>query len=96
MKGLATLDGNARWGCFVAAAQRAILRDMLEFIMIPAVERMVFTIRLKVRRVQHHGASCRVTLKLGPRYDMGDKLPSEQEGWKFALGGDDFGIWEKN
>ena len=40
-------------------------------------------------------ASCRVTIKLGPRYDMGDKLPNEGEGWTFALGGEDFGIWEK-
>ncbi len=39
--------------------------------------------------------ACRVTIKLGPRYDMGDKLPNEHEGWTFALGGDDFGIWEK-
>ena len=40
-------------------------------------------------------ASFRVTIKLGPRYDMGDKLPNEHEGWTFALGGEDFGIWEK-
>ena len=38
---------------------------------------------------------CRITIKLGPRYDMGDKLPSEHDGWTFAFGGDDFGIWEK-
>ena len=42
-----------------------------------------------------YSASCRVTIKLGPRYDMGDKLPNDHEGWTFALGGEDFGIWEK-
>ena len=36
-----------------------------------------------------------VTIKMGPRYDMGDLCPKEHDGWKFALGGTDFGIWEK-
>ena len=36
-----------------------------------------------------------VTIKLGPRYDMGDLCPKEAEGWTFAIGGTDFGIWEK-
>ncbi|KAK9918323.1 hypothetical protein WJX75_003181 [Coccomyxa subellipsoidea] len=36
-----------------------------------------------------------VTIKMGPRYDMGDLLPKEEEGWKFAVSGTDFGIWEK-
>lgn len=40
-------------------------------------------------------AHCSVTIKMGPRYDMGDLLPKEEEGWKFAVSGNDFGIWEK-
>lgn len=37
----------------------------------------------------------RVIVKLGPRYDMGDLLPKEQEGWKVAVSGIDFCVWEK-
>ena len=37
----------------------------------------------------------RVMVKLGPRYDMGDLAPKEEEGWKKALKGDDWAIWEK-
>lgn len=37
----------------------------------------------------------RVTVKLGPRYDMGDLAPSEEEGWKRTLKGGDWAIWEK-
>ena len=37
----------------------------------------------------------RVIVKLGPRYDMGDMLPKEQEGWKVAVSGIDFCVWEK-
>ena len=37
----------------------------------------------------------RVIVKLGPRYDMGDQLPKEQEGWKVAVSGIDFCVWEK-
>lgn len=37
----------------------------------------------------------RVTVKLGPRYDMGDLLPKEQEGWKVAVSGIDFCVWDK-
>ena len=38
---------------------------------------------------------CRVIVKLGPRYDMGDLLPKEHEGWKAAVSGIDFCVWEK-
>ena len=37
----------------------------------------------------------RVIVKLGPRYDMGDLLPKEREGWKVAVSGIDFCVWEK-
>ena len=36
-----------------------------------------------------------VTLKLGPRYDMGDLLPRKEEGWQIAASGTDFAVWEK-
>lgn len=39
--------------------------------------------------------ACRVTLKLGPRYDMGDLAPSKEDGWKRTLKGNDWAIWEK-
>ena len=38
----------------------------------------------------------KVALKLGPRYDIGDLAPQEQEGWKLAASGPDYAIWEKN
>ncbi|KAG2426720.1 hypothetical protein HYH02_014760 [Chlamydomonas schloesseri] len=37
----------------------------------------------------------RVTVKLGPRYDMGGLLPKEAEGWKFVSSGKDWAVWEK-
>ena len=38
----------------------------------------------------------KLALKLGPRYDIGDLAPQEQEGWKLAASGPDYAIWEKN
>lgn len=32
-------------------------------------------------------------IKLGPRYDLGDKQPSDE--WKLAAAGNDFAIWER-
>jgi len=37
----------------------------------------------------------RVTVKLGPRFDMGGLLPSEEEGWHFVMSGNDYAVWEK-
>ncbi|KAF8062795.1 AMY1.2 [Scenedesmus sp. PABB004] len=37
----------------------------------------------------------RVTLKLGPRYDMGPLLPKEADGWKTATWGKDYCVWER-
>jgi alpha-amylase len=37
----------------------------------------------------------KVTVKLGPRYDMGDVAPKQEEGWKRTLKGNDWAIWEK-
>lgn len=34
-------------------------------------------------------------MKLGPRFDMGNLLPKESDGWKFAISGKDFAVWEK-
>ena len=34
-------------------------------------------------------------VKLGPRYEMGDLAPKEEDGWKKALKGEDWAIWEK-
>ena len=36
-----------------------------------------------------------MTLKLGPRYDMGAHLPKESEGWRVATSGPDYCVWEK-
>lgn len=36
-----------------------------------------------------------VILKLGPRYDMGQYVPKEADGWKVATWGKDFCVWEK-
>jgi alpha-amylase len=37
-----------------------------------------------------------VVLKLGPRFDMGKLVPKEADGWKMALTGKDFAIWERS
>ena len=34
-------------------------------------------------------------VKLGPRYDMGEHAPKEEEGWEFRMSGDDWAIWLK-
>jgi alpha-amylase len=36
-----------------------------------------------------------VTVKLGPRYDIGDLAPKEEDGWVKAAKGDDWVVWEK-
>ncbi|PNH11658.1 Alpha-amylase type B isozyme [Tetrabaena socialis] len=36
-----------------------------------------------------------LVIKLGPRGDMGSLVPSEAEGWKFAMSGKDWAVWEK-
>ena len=36
-----------------------------------------------------------MTVKLGPRCDMGDLLPKEDDGWKFVMSGKDWAVWEK-
>ncbi|KAL6750310.1 glycoside hydrolase superfamily [Haematococcus lacustris] len=37
----------------------------------------------------------KVTVKLGPRFDMGALVPSSSQGWKLAVTGKDFAVWEK-
>jgi hypothetical protein len=37
-----------------------------------------------------------VVLKLGPRMDMGPLLPKEAEGWRAAVWGKDFCLWERH
>ncbi len=36
-----------------------------------------------------------VTLKLGPRFDMGNLVPRKEDGWVLAAAGNDFAVWEK-
>ena len=36
-----------------------------------------------------------VTLKLGPRFDMGGLVPRKEEGWSLVQAGQDFAVWEK-
>lgn len=38
----------------------------------------------------------KVAVKLGPRQDMGDLAPKEEEGWKLAASGPDYAVWEKS
>jgi len=38
----------------------------------------------------------RVKVKLGPRYDMGQHAPKEEEGWKIRMYGQDWAIWFKH
>jgi alpha-amylase len=32
---------------------------------------------------------------MGPRQEMGDLLPKEEDGWQLATYGKDFAVWEK-
>ena len=41
------------------------------------------------------GTSGAVTLKLGPRYNMGGLLPKESEGWALVQSGMHYAVWEK-
>jgi alpha-amylase len=36
-----------------------------------------------------------VTVKLGPRYDMGGLAPRAEDGWVKAVAGPDFCVWER-
>ena len=36
-----------------------------------------------------------VTLKLGPRYDMGGLVPRKEEGWRLVQAGNEYAVWEK-
>jgi alpha-amylase len=37
----------------------------------------------------------RVTVKLGPKYDMGGLVPRAEDGWAKAVAGPDFAVWER-
>ncbi|KXZ43538.1 hypothetical protein GPECTOR_87g400 [Gonium pectorale] len=37
----------------------------------------------------------RLTVKMGPRFEMGHLLPREADGWKFAVSGKDWAVWER-
>jgi hypothetical protein len=37
----------------------------------------------------------KVTIKMGPRYDIGDLAPKESDGWKKSVRGADWCTWEK-
>lgn len=41
------------------------------------------------------GTSGALTLKLGPRYDMGGLVPKKEEGWAMVTNGKDYALWEK-
>lgn len=52
--------------------------------------------KISIKSKQHPKCvMMQVFLKLGPRYDLGDQCPQEKDGWKFAMSGPDFAIWEK-
>ncbi|KAG2489176.1 hypothetical protein HYH03_012402 [Edaphochlamys debaryana] len=36
-----------------------------------------------------------LTVKMGPRFEMGSLLPKEADGWRFALSGKDWAVWER-
>jgi alpha-amylase len=37
----------------------------------------------------------RVTIKMGPRFDLGTLSPAADAGWKLGASGPDFAVWEK-
>jgi len=39
--------------------------------------------------------SPRIKVKLGPRYELGEHQPSEEDGWTMGPCGTDWAIWEK-
>lgn len=42
------------------------------------------------------GTTGAVTLKLGPRYDMGNLVPNKGEGWELAASGHNYAAWAKS
>lgn len=36
----------------------------------------------------------KIILKMGPRYELGDLSPKEEEGWKLAASGNNYAVWE--
>ena len=32
---------------------------------------------------------------MGPRFDMGNLVPQAKDGWKIAVTGKDFAVWER-
>jgi len=36
----------------------------------------------------------KVILKMGPRYELGDHSPREEDGWKIAASGHNYAVWE--
>ena len=68
------------------------------YILIRKLAVMVWTICTSWQELSCNQQACcvmQVFVKLGPRYDLGDQCPQEKDGWKFALSGPDFAIWEK-
>jgi ATPase subunit of ABC transporter with duplicated ATPase domains len=37
----------------------------------------------------------RLVVKMGPRFDIGDLLPKEEEGWALGCAGGDYAVWVK-
>ncbi|PNH09189.1 Alpha-amylase isozyme 3A [Tetrabaena socialis] len=37
-----------------------------------------------------------LTVKMGPRFDMGALLPQERDGWQFVMSGKDWAVWERS
>ncbi|GLC54474.1 Alpha-amylase A type-1/2 [Pleodorina starrii] len=37
----------------------------------------------------------KLTVKLGPRYELGSRLPKESDGWHLACSGQNWAVWEK-
>lgn len=36
----------------------------------------------------------KVIIKMGPRYELGELTPKEEEGWKLAASGNNYAVWE--
>lgn len=41
------------------------------------------------------GKKAALTIKMGPRYSMGDLLPDKEQGWEKAAKGKDYCVWMK-
>ncbi|GLC36330.1 Alpha-amylase A type-1/2 [Pleodorina starrii] len=72
----------------LAALRRRCGLEADSGISIAAAERDLYVARVE-------GRFGSLTLKLGPRFEMGSLLPAAADGWTLAAAGDDWAVWER-